>query len=200
PRVGVLWSRLRLVVLTSAIAFAVHYPSPMANRWVSMEQKLVSTLRLTVRLDTTGDHGASDRLSLWRYAISKIEQHPFAGVGLGNFGVNDGDRLAEYWREAHNTWLHLGSELGLPGILLCLAVVLVLALAARRLLRRGRLTALQLGAIGAVVAYLACSFLETTIRSAQGANLIAAAMAGCLLGWAERPEPRPDDEAARGGT
>lgn len=69
------------------------------------------------------DEGASKiRLVLWRAGIKMAVKHPIAGVGLGNFksqvvGYEDGSyRIVELI--AHNTYLEMAAELGLPGFVL----------------------------------------------------------------------------------
>ncbi|MBI5873229.1 MAG: O-antigen ligase family protein [Candidatus Omnitrophica bacterium] len=52
----------------------------------------------------------NQRLSYWKHAVSLIHQHPFAGIGLGNYPFFKG-----WW--AHNAYLQLWTEAGLLGII-----------------------------------------------------------------------------------
>ena len=68
------------------------------------------------------------REDLWRVSIRMFENHPFAGVATGNFQVIEPryalqdinlrrpDFIVETPKVAHNTYLHILTELGLVGI------------------------------------------------------------------------------------
>ena len=93
---------------------------------------------------TSFDDGGNGRSDLWHVASRMAEDHPLAGVGLGDFTV----RSAEYVREpgslefvrliaerphaVHNTYLQLQTELGILGLGLFLAVVAACMAAAWR--------------------------------------------------------------------
>jgi tetratricopeptide (TPR) repeat protein len=82
--------------------------------------------------ETTQDYATSSagaRLVIWRNTIDLIKTHPIRGVGLNNFGVeypriaidSKRDTLLKLFhgpRHAHNDYLQIISELGLPAILL----------------------------------------------------------------------------------
>lgn len=79
------------------------------------------------RLEAGLDTSAALRLNLWRGGLEMIRQHPLLGVGYHRFAhvvpqyapqeIRDGDP-----RDAHNAYILLGAEMGLPA----LVVVLVL--------------------------------------------------------------------------
>lgn len=117
----------------------------------------------------------SGRLDEWQVALRVFEGHPIGGVGLGNYQVVEPsyatqnlnlttvrqivtDRLV-----VHNTYLQMAAELGLVGLGLLLAVlVLPLRLASRALGRLDRTLdglefharGLLAGSIGMLVAYV----------------------------------------------
>jgi len=77
-------------------------------------------------------------------------QHPLLGVGMGNFmyAANDefekvGQRPA--WRGAHNSYLQVSSELGIPAFLIYCALLVHSGRASYRLARRGPLEQQPLG-------------------------------------------------------
>lgn len=77
------------------------------------------------------------RLSFWALALEKIKEHPLIGVGLGTFG----DSVALRHNIPFATWvdnhyLKLGAEIGIPGILAFLALLLALFVLAHRLYRQ----------------------------------------------------------------
>jgi O-antigen ligase len=81
--------------------------------------------------DVTGS--SNDRRTLLDRAIRLTEQHPFLGVGPGQFQVESG-REAHDWHVAHNTYLELSSEAGVAA----LALFLLMLNGAFSSLRRGR--------------------------------------------------------------
>ena len=81
-------------------------------------------------LDSKQDYGSTQaHLEAWKAGLHMIEAHPIAGVGLGNFKplmpsymslppgtVADVDTLA------HNMFIEVAAELGLPALLIFLAI------------------------------------------------------------------------------
>jgi len=88
---------------------------------------------------SVSDIKSSDtRLALWQAGLNMVEQHPLTGIGLGQFkaevaqyaaGRKDLDHIA------HDTYLELASEMGLPGFLAYLLMVGGAALTLARLRR-----------------------------------------------------------------
>ncbi|MGN6594055.1 MAG: O-antigen ligase family protein [Terriglobales bacterium] len=81
---------------------------------------------------------SNTRLALWQAGLKMVEQHPLTGIGLGQFkaevaqyaaGRKDLDHIA------HNTYLALASEMGLPGLLVYALMVGGAALTLARLRR-----------------------------------------------------------------
>ncbi len=66
------------------------------------------------------------RLELWTEAISTVFYNPILGIGLGNF--SNFIRPESKYREpiyAHNTYLDLATEIGLPGLLAWLLILFI---------------------------------------------------------------------------
>jgi O-antigen ligase len=73
------------------------------------------------------------RMKTWRRGIGYMLQNPLLGVGAGNFTVAEGtlsDRaeLQAYgkgvrWNAAHNTFVQVGAELGVPGLVLLILLI-----------------------------------------------------------------------------
>lgn len=125
---------------------------------------------------SSGDQqAAQDRLVLWRAGAAMAFAHPLAGVGLGNFK----SALPDYAPPgtdisfiAHNTYVEMAAEMGLPGLL---AFLLIIGFAFRALARArdaavgaedGLVFAiaagLQAGLVGFLVAvfFLSAAFLK----------------------------------------
>ncbi|HEY9881017.1 MAG TPA: O-antigen ligase family protein [Leptolyngbyaceae cyanobacterium] len=66
------------------------------------------------------------RVEVWRLAIKLIEQHPWIGTGLGGFRLHYVPySIPEYdlVEHAHNFWLMLAAEIGIPLMLLFTGIV-----------------------------------------------------------------------------
>lgn len=81
------------------------------------------------------------RLELWGAALGMARDHPLTGVGLGNFksavsayGSGEGD----VWRMAHNAYLEIAAEMGLPGLTAFLGIIYTSCRSMDRLRRQVR--------------------------------------------------------------
>jgi O-antigen ligase len=74
------------------------------------------------------------RWQLWSRGVGYMEMRPVLGVGIGGFPsaegtLSEGAREArahgkgEKWSEPHNSFVQIGAELGVPGLLLFLAML-----------------------------------------------------------------------------
>ena len=82
------------------------------------------------------DYNVTDeggRLQIWKRGIGYMLRNPLFGVGAGNFPTAEGTisvvaRTAPIgkgvkWYEAHNSFVQVGAELGVPGLLLFVAML-----------------------------------------------------------------------------
>lgn len=90
--------------------------------------------------DRLRDAAPDERLHLWLMAWRMLVAYPWTGVGLGQYGwhyflLNGAHPhpLAGYAHNAHNLPLHLGAELGVPGLVALLLGAGAWWLAVRRL-------------------------------------------------------------------
>ena len=87
-------------------------------------------------LDPTRDYNLTSetgRLNLWKRGLGYMLDRPVFGVGASNFPVAEGvlsplaDRqqygLGVRWMEPHNSFLQVAAELGLPGLVIFLALL-----------------------------------------------------------------------------
>jgi hypothetical protein len=113
---------------------------------------LTSSTNLNSRLFSLSSHG---RTQLWHVAWQQFEAHPLGGAGAGTF--------EDYWnrnrpsagtvKDAHNVYLETLAELGVPGLVLLVAVLAIPFTAARA---RGQpLVPVALGAYAALVVHFA---------------------------------------------
>jgi putative inorganic carbon (HCO3(-)) transporter len=63
-------------------------------------------------------------LALWRAGLRIVRDHPLAGIGVGQFKAAVGEYTSEKNLSllAHNTYLEIAAEMGLPGLGLFLAI------------------------------------------------------------------------------
>jgi len=109
-----------LSVLIAAFVLFVLIPNPLMVRIMEVGR---------------GDVYAYSRWSMWKGALAMLRDHPLLGVGIGNFSFYSFRyafpvpgalaRYARVARYAHNEVLHVGAEMGLPGILMILLSMLI---------------------------------------------------------------------------
>ncbi|MFZ0973551.1 MAG: O-antigen ligase family protein [Solirubrobacteraceae bacterium] len=122
---------------------------------------------------------SSGRTDLWKVGLKMFEANPVAGVGSGNFTVASihyvqqagditrADLIVDVPHAAHNTYLEIIDELGVPGFLMFLTIVIgsiSAALRAARIYERRGDTSFELMSRGvalAVIALLTADFFIT---------------------------------------
>jgi O-antigen ligase len=90
------------------------------------------------------------RMKIWKRGLGYMVDHPVFGVGMSNFQVAEGTisplaRRQEVgfgvrWGAAHNSFIQVGAELGMPGVLLFLGLIAKAFLSLRRVVRYARRT------------------------------------------------------------
>jgi len=125
---------------------------------------------------TTAD-GGSGRSDLWTIGLRMVKAHPLEGVGVGNFQILSPDYVlqpgvlkrtdlifASVPKITHNTYLEVTTEMGIPGLLLFMLIVmgsLSCALQAARLWSTSGdvgMEALARGALLALIGMLVADF------------------------------------------
>lgn len=147
------------------------------------------------------DKSSAERLNLWRGGFAMIREYPITGTGLRTFAklVEDytPDPLEEGApRDAHNAYILTAAELGLPALLLMLAILVRIGLAALSSWWRGRSREerrLGLACLGCLAAVLvSCMFGS---RFAEDALIGGFWLLGGTL-CAVRTFPHDDEEDA----
>ncbi len=133
------------------------------------------------------------RYALWKGMLKAFEAHPLDGIGAGTteFWWNEHATNSEFVRDAHNIWIQNLAELGLPGLLLIVAVMssaLWLGVAVRR---RAKRTA-SAGAAAAFVAALIVYLLHATVDWMWESTAVTVlALAGIAALGVRLAGPRP---------
>ena len=134
------------------IAAAVVGPRAISRGWHSFShparQTTVAGTDPAARLLSL----SSSRYLVWQSAIHAFDHKPVTGTGAGTFAFwwNRHATDYEFLHDTHNIWLQNMAELGLPGLLLIVAVAgggLIVGIVVRRRARRG-------ASVGASVAFL----------------------------------------------
>lgn len=147
-----------------------------------------------------GQSGASGRDLLWPLFVDAIREQPWLGHGIGaaRLVLDEGDRLATLigTTTAHNEYLRMATEVGLPGtIVVALSLLAWCVALSRPLIRRERVM-LRL----AFVVYALLSITDNTLISPTALVFTSFAVAFAARGAAERalreagvlaPEDRP---------
>jgi hypothetical protein len=138
------------------------YDGSCARAWHSFTRTptVAATADPTARLSSL----SSSRYPVWKSAIKAFKAHPAGGTGAGTFEFwwNEHGTTGESVQDTHNIWLENMAELGLPGLLLIIAVAAAaigLAVTARIRARRNATA----GCAAAFAAVLLVYLLHATV-------------------------------------
>jgi O-antigen ligase len=125
------------ILLVSLASFGLLPPS-IASRITSATDNFGVFDVRSVQL-TSENFAVVERMAHWQAGWYMLQDYPFLGVGPGNYPAVYDEYYIPPWKEplghAHNYYLNMAVEAGVPGLL---ALVLMLGLAFRALLRRIR--------------------------------------------------------------
>ena len=136
----VLWSaRTRLllgigalaVVPAGALAFLNLLPVEITDRVATAVDyfRFIDVSTVTV---TPENWSVIERVAHWQAALNMISAHPLLGVGAGNYSAVYSQYMVPGWTlslgHAHNFYLNMAAETGIPGLLVYLTVLVVAAI------------------------------------------------------------------------
>lgn len=145
-----------VVVIALALSAAAFGPHLVSRGWHEFRNPVIAqTANPAQRLTTL----SGTRYNLWKVALEAFDSHVLTGTGAGTyeFWWNRHQLDTEFVRNAHSIWLETMAELGLPGLLAIVAVVvslLAVGIAARRRVRRDVGAAASAALLAAFVVYL----------------------------------------------
>jgi O-antigen ligase len=118
------------------------------------------------------EKSVSARMEIWRGAVRMIQAHPWWGVGYGAF-----NRFIPHYTQgrisnmnAHNTFLMIAAELGLPALAVFLSLIGLTAASAVRLYRRAQdplMRAIALGVVAGMAGMVAANQFTVCLRSPE---------------------------------
>jgi O-antigen ligase len=87
-----------------------------------------------------GETSNALRIAIWKSSLTSITQHPWLGIGIGNFPVVLEQRieLARAGSTAHNLYLHVAAEMGIGAALISISLLIASLVAAFRWFTRIR--------------------------------------------------------------
>lgn len=192
---AILFSRSRMGILAASFSLIVVFGLKMLRKKampaVLGGAFLVLSLCLAVwigvrpafsRFESIGQEFSGDesRLSMWPGTLKLIGQHPLVGSGLGTFPIEytqvQTTFLDRFVNHAHNDYLEIASDLGIPAALLLFgSIVWILRAAVRNFLGgEGKYgPAISLACAGSIVAILLHSFTDFNLHIPGNAILFA---------------------------
>lgn len=170
----VTWLRSQLV---AAIAGAAIFMA--LSHFSASEPQMVPVPGINSIVDRD-QRSINERAELARSAIGFIKDHPFAGVGPGQFGLQSYSMVAAH---PHNVALQLLSEYGIPVGLCGVTVIIVLMGYAIRILRRstGNAGLVDMSIAGALATGLTDALFSGNLIMPHS-QMLFAVLAGMILG------------------
>lgn len=80
------------------------------------------------------------RISIWKGGIGLLFSHPLSGVGIGQFGAGLGMSEAGVYLTAHNSFIQIGAELGFPGLIAFIMLIIAMVRSCRSAIKSGLLS------------------------------------------------------------
>lgn len=88
------------------------------------KKRMASMLNPSEDYNTTS---ASGRIAIWKRGIDMMLSDPLSGIGVANFVTADGRLYADIssrWNTAHNSFIQIGAEIGFPGLMAFVFLIL----------------------------------------------------------------------------
>ena len=219
--VALVFSRSRMGILAAASSILTIFALTMISRFHGRMGSLLAAAFIVLsiclalwigpgpivsRFQTVNEEyslGGQSRLSMWRDALPLIKRHPWLGTGLGTFPIayTSGQTafLGQFVNHAHNDYLELAADLGIPAALILFASILfILARAIRSFLsgERDFDRIVALGCVGSIVAILLHSFADFNLYIPANALLFSAILGLAVSVRVPRAQPRSTQIAA----
>ena len=139
--------------------------------------------------------GIDSRFDVWSRVVYAIRDFPFTGIGMGTFGeviptlyplfISPWDRVPH----AHNLLLQIAVDLGIPGLVAWLAILLSVVASAWEVYREGRvrqdpwIAGLGAGLLGSQVALFSHGLLDAPVWGTRPAIVVWAIWGLAMASW-----------------
>jgi len=162
----------------------------LALNWLGLGRSL------EIMLSASSTGGVALRQEIWSRALMIIQDFPFTGIGMGSF-TRVADVMYPFFHgspgtinHAHNLFLQIAVDLGIPGLIAWLAIFFIVTLMAVQLLQKGRqnrdlrLSALGIGTLGSQSALFIHGLTDSvTWGMVRPAPLVWAIWGLATAGW-----------------
>lgn len=118
----VVFRRLTAYLVIFFIMFMVAFPIFTSPQFLlSKDNSEILRARIKSILDF-GETSNAQRIEIWKKTFSSIKERPLLGVGIGNYPAVLGQdiRLAKAGSSAHNIYLQIAAEMGIPALIFAL--------------------------------------------------------------------------------
>jgi len=142
-------------------------PPGIRNR---MESTFFSDKVLTTDIEDLRDPSAQSRIIIWKGAIEMIKDNPLFGVGYGLFPSVIPSYAPIGNMDAHNTYLILAAEMGIPALILFLIILLIMIKNARWLYKKTKdkfIKAFSLGMLGGLFGLIVVNMFGSRLNSEE---------------------------------
>ncbi len=168
--------------LAVATIAAVAIGSVVGAPFIDRQYRAFTALHVNENVATRFTDASGYRYDLWRVAVREFEQHPFGGLGAGNYDAEYYKlrRNPQYLTVPHSLEVQMAAELGIGGIIAL--VLFCAAILAACWARRGTLASgdrlIKVAAAGMFAAWLVDTSVDWTydIPGLAGAAIVAAAL------------------------
>ena len=199
-------ARSRGAIIALGAAFVVLIALRWRRGWLAAllgalaSGAVVWRIGLTPLLDAVSVSGAmtgfDSRLEIWSRALYMIQDFSFTGVGIGSFQMV-ANLLYPFFLagpdaaipHAHNIFLQVAVDLGLPGLIAWLSVLLTVVMAAWHIYQAGRRTrkawqsGLGAGLLGSQVVLMVHGLTDATTWGTRPAVIVWGVWGLALAGW-----------------
>jgi len=149
------------------------YLTPVALLIVFMGFRTIELQTVLEQFSNDGSLGGwAGRLEIWQTSLSAISDFPFTGIGIGTFTtviplLYPLSFPIESYPHAHNLFLQIALDLGLPGLIAYLALLInliaMLTVTLRRAPRHTIVHTLAIGATGSLTAMIVHGMLDAVM-------------------------------------
>lgn len=132
PQVSTAYRKASLVLLALVPMFLVAFPI-FASPQFLLSKGDTDFLRNRIRsIIDLGETSNGTRILIWKASIASIADNPLLGVGIGNFPSVLGQSivLARAGSTAHNLYLHVPAEMGIPAGIIAFGTLVLIGLRA----------------------------------------------------------------------
>ena len=143
-------------------------PSGIRNR---MGSTFYGEKVISADLQEIKDESASNRINIWKGAVAMIKDEPIFGYGYGTFPYIIGNYAPNLPSiDAHNTYLIVAAEMGIPALLIFLLIIFIMIKNARWLYLKSKdkfVRAFALGMLGCLFGLVMVNMFGSRLNSEE---------------------------------